>query len=207
MIWYKKISMGNLGCSKELCSKGCVAAFPMALAVAFPPFHWSSSEWSSWKLLFRWQFYGKSIWHPQSYECALNGLCSTHCVWGWSGSGGAVLHNCGFWQNRVFTTLCVCLLVVKCMCMVGDKWFFLGSRLADSLLVQYTAGNASAGTPGFNYKPGKEEVGIVSNLCYHRYQREPGYYIGWILLMANLIKESKCSLEIFCTASFVLQTL
>ncbi len=102
----------------------------------------------------------------------------------------------------------VCVSVcVKCMCMVGDKCFFLGSRLADSLLVQYTAGNASAGTPGFSYKPGKEEVGIVSNLCYHRYQRESGYCIGWILLMANLIKESKCSLEIFCTGSFVLQTL
>ena len=47
---------------------------------------------------------------------------------------------------------------VKCMCRVGDNFFFLGSRLADSLLVQHTSGSASVVTPSLNIKPEREEV-------------------------------------------------
>lgn len=47
---------------------------------------------------------------------------------------------------------------VKCMCTVGDSFFFLGSRLADSLLVQHTSGNTSTQTPILALKSEKEEV-------------------------------------------------
>lgn len=51
---------------------------------------------------------------------------------------------------------------VKCMCRVGDNFFFLGSRLADSLLVQHTSGAASVATPSFSFKPEREEVNLIA---------------------------------------------
>lgn len=47
------------------------------------------------------------------------------------------------------------------MCTIGDNFFFLGSRLADSLLVQHTLGSASARTPVTTVKTEREEVIIL----------------------------------------------
>jgi len=47
------------------------------------------------------------------------------------------------------------------MCTIGDNFFFLGSRLADSLLVQHTLGSASARTPSAMVKTEREEVIIL----------------------------------------------
>lgn len=48
-------------------------------------------------------------------------------------------------------------VLTSCMSMIGDMFFFLGSRLGDSLFVQYTCGMGSA----INLKTGREEYGDV----------------------------------------------
>lgn len=67
-------------------------------------------------------------------------------------------------------------VLTSCMCTIGDNFFFLGSRLADSLLVQHTLGSASARTPSSMVKTEREEGDIESDLAgpaAKRLKREP----------------------------------
>lgn len=51
------------------------------------------------------------------------------------------------------------------MCTIGENFFFLGSRLADSLLVQHTLGSASGRTSSLMVKAEREEVIILLALA------------------------------------------
>lgn len=60
-------------------------------------------------------------------------------------------------------------VLASCMCMVGDNFFFLGSRLGDSLLVQFSR-FASGAVPS-NQSVGKEEFDIETDSPAAKKQR------------------------------------
>lgn len=67
-------------------------------------------------------------------------------------------------------------VLTSCMCTIGENFFFLGSRLADSLLVQHTLGSASGRTSSLMVKAEREEGDIEADLsapAAKRLKREP----------------------------------
>lgn len=62
------------------------------------------------------------------------------------------------------------------MCTIGDNFFFLGSRLADSLLVQHTLGSVSARTPSAVVKAEREEVMVLPHGAYATSKLETGAF-------------------------------